>query len=268
MNDILLSIISLGGIGLIFGVVLSILDSKLKVEEDPLVAQINDAFPGINCGACGFAGCLAFAKEIAKTKNIGKGCLPGGEEVNSKVANLIGADAKDTVKTKLIVLCGAHSDKKKKTYSYKGEKTCAVAHTVGGNIDCSYGCLAFGDCCKVCPVGALTVKNGLVEVDYKKCISCGKCVQVCPRNLLKLVEAEDEKLHVVACSNPEDTMSTKKVCAAGCIGCGICIKLIKDSPFYLEEKLSKIDYSKIKGRTDLELGVSKCPVKIIKVFDL
>ena len=270
MKQVLTSILYLGGIGFLFGIILSILDKKLRVKEEPLVKEILDILPGINCGACGYAGCEAYAKEVAKRKDVLTGCIPGGESVNNKVASLLGVESRQTTSFKIIVLCAAKFRDRKISFDYRGPGTCSLAHVGLGSIDCRYGCLGFGDCVEVCPTRALKVEDGLVKVDYKKCIGCGKCAGICPRNILKLVRADSKNLYVVSCSNPGDALYTKKVCSCGCIGCGICVKIVKESPFYLDDKLSKIDYDKINKNSESELdtAVNKCPVKIIDKFRL
>ena len=45
---------------------------------------------------------------------------------------------------------------------------------------CSHGCIACKKCEKECPVGAITVENGLARIDYAKCTNCGHCAAVCP----------------------------------------------------------------------------------------
>ncbi len=269
MEQISISIIAMGSIGLLFGIILSILDKKLKVEEDPRVKKILDILPEINCGACGFSGCKAYAKAAVEKNDLMGGCKPGGEEVNKKLAEIVGADNNRRVPLKVIALCGAKYGEKKISVDYKGPKTCNAANQTSANIDCKYGCLGFGDCIEVCPVNALSLDNGKIIVDYNLCIGCGKCVEVCPRDILALAEVKDENIYTVACRNPEDTLSTKKVCSTGCIGCALCTKIIKDSPFYMEYKLAKIDYKKIEGRDEAELDKAKdkCPVGIIKKLE-
>lgn len=49
---------------------------------------------------------------------------------------------------------------------------------------CESGCIGCGLCQKICPQGAIQVKNNLATIDYSKCNSCGLCVPVCPRKLI------------------------------------------------------------------------------------
>ena len=50
---------------------------------------------------------------------------------------------------------------------------------------CSHGCIGCGICVKNCPAGAITMKEGLPEIDYAKCVGCRVCVQKCPRKCIK-----------------------------------------------------------------------------------
>ncbi|HEC69883.1 MAG TPA: RnfABCDGE type electron transport complex subunit B [Candidatus Omnitrophica bacterium] len=266
MDKLLISLFSLGGIAFAFGLILSILDKRLRVEEDSKIEEVLALLPGINCGACGFKGCRDFAQAVVKENNIFGGCLPGGEEVNKRLAKVLGIEGKSFSSKKVVVLCLAEKGEKYSSFEYRGPETCFLANISLANIDCRYGCLGFGDCVEVCPTQALKVEKGKVIVDYKKCIGCGKCVEVCPRGILKLIDKEDKVY--VGCSNQEKAASTKKVCSKGCIGCGLCAKLIKNSPFYLEEGLAKIDYSRLKTTPPEEVVkvAEKCPVKVIKLL--
>ena len=264
---IFLSILVMGLIGAAFGLGLAVLDKKLRVHEDPAVEKIIEMLPGLNCGACGQAGCAAYAKYVVKTKDMSGGCLPAGDETNQQIATELGISHESGGSIKLITKCSATSDQQTKSFEYVGPQTCVVSDSAGGNIDCKYGCLALGDCIRVCPVDALSITDGQVVIDNHLCVTCGNCVKACPRLLFQLIDPGTSKeYYTVGCNNPEDALSTKKVCKAGCIGCSICIKLVKDSPYYLEEKISRLDYEKAAGRDDLALAQEKCPVKIIKKF--
>ncbi len=65
MNNLMIaSIISMTGIAGAFAAILAIADKKLRVEEDPKIGEIAHVLPGVNCGACGYASCRAFAEAI------------------------------------------------------------------------------------------------------------------------------------------------------------------------------------------------------------
>ena len=66
MSGIIISnILILGGTALLAAVVLYFIAQKFKVEENPKIEQIEALLPGANCGACGKAGCHAFAVACA-----------------------------------------------------------------------------------------------------------------------------------------------------------------------------------------------------------
>jgi electron transport complex protein RnfB len=264
MEQIQIAILVLGLTGFCFAVLLAFLSKKLKVEEDPRVEKVLNVLPGLNCGACGFSGCRPFADAVVKECKIFNGCLPGGNEINSKITEILGITGCVSVKNQTVVChCGADDDEKKISALYQGPKTCRAAHITGGAIDCIWGCIAFGDCIEVCPVEALGLKKGKIYVDISKCIACGKCIKACPRNLFKIVPLKkDTALYCVACSNNEKVLAVKKVCDRGCIGCGICAR-VSDSPYYLKNNLSYVDYAKVAKKESLEEGKTKCPTKCI-----
>jgi uncharacterized protein (DUF362 family) len=47
-------------------------------------------------------------------------------------------------------------------------------------------CIACGDCEKLCPKGAIKIKDERASLNYSKCIRCFCCHEVCPENAIKL----------------------------------------------------------------------------------
>ena len=268
MKIIIVPILVLGLIGFVFSLLLALLSKKLKVEEDPRVGKVLELLPGLNCGACGFSGCRAFAEAVAGECNVFSGCLPATAEVNKQIAETLGIIGCISSHTQVVIChCSAKQGEKKASSKYLGPNTCGAANISGGVIDCAYGCLALGDCLSVCPVGALTLEEGAMRVDFKKCTGCGQCLKVCPRNLFELVPIKKSlPIYNVACSNKETVLGVKKVCSKGCIGCTLCTK-VEGSAYQMKDNLSVIDYEKGENQKALEEGRNKCPTKCIIKLD-
>lgn len=267
MENIQTAVMVLGLVGFVFAILLAYLSKKLKVEEDPRTEKVLAVLPGLNCGACGFSGCRGYAQAVVKECNIFAGCLPGGKDINDQISEILGIiGCIPSTKQILVCRCQADINEKNQSSSYSGPKNCRAADMVGSAIDCAYGCIAFGDCIKVCPVDALSLQNKCIQVNTKKCISCGQCVQACPRNLFEFIALDSfKKVYYIGCSNTESALGVKGVCKRGCIGCGICTR-VENSPYIIENNLSTVDYKKLDQIKPLEEGKNKCPTKCI--FDL
>ena len=64
MVSILYAAAVVGGCGLLFGALLSVASFVFKVEKDERAERILGVLPGANCGACGYAGCSAYAEAV------------------------------------------------------------------------------------------------------------------------------------------------------------------------------------------------------------
>lgn len=261
---IITAVLALGATGFVFAILLSFLSRKLKVEEDPSIEKVLSMLPGLNCGACGFSGCRAYALAVVKENSIFSGCLPAGAELNEKIKEELGLQGAAAIDSKKAVLrCGAAAEEKKQSSTYKGPLTCKAADITGGAIDCIWGCIGFGDCVSICPVGAISLDDKKINIDVKKCTGCGKCLKACPRGLFELVcLKKDTGIYYVACNNKEKGLEVKKACKRGCIACGLCAR-VEDSPYYIKENLSYVNYVKAKEKSPLEQGKNKCPTKCI-----
>ena len=84
--EIIIAIAILGGLGLIFGLVLAAASKIFYVETDPRLEQLNACLPGANCGGCGYAGCAGYAEAVLKGEApIGK-CASGGNDAAQEMA--------------------------------------------------------------------------------------------------------------------------------------------------------------------------------------
>ena len=91
MTTVIFSILALGALALAFGALLGYTSIKFKVEQDPIVDQIDAILPQTQCGQCGFAGCRPYAEAIANGEAINR-CPPGGEGTVQKLADLLGRE--------------------------------------------------------------------------------------------------------------------------------------------------------------------------------
>ncbi len=266
-GTVIISAATMTGLSLLFAALLGFAHTKLKVEEDPKVERVEEALPGIDCGACGYPGCHQCAVNIVKGKAPPDSCVPGGDEVAEKVAEIMGLDIGTEPGKKLVAVvhCGATEEFKQRTGEYEGVESCrGIELTTGGNIKCEYGCLGYGDCEEACPFDAIHVTNGLPEVDPDKCTGCGVCVETCPRDIITVEEINlDGEFVAVACNSPDDGVTIRKKCEVGCVACGLCEKLGPEGAFEVQDNLSQVHYPEIDEEMDFETAIDKCPVDCI-----
>lgn len=256
---IIQSTLWLGGIGLVSAVALAVADRYLSVAEDPRIGQVTALLPGANCGGCGYAGCADYARAIVQSGAELNLCAPGGAACCGAVAAFLGRAAGSLERRTALVLCCGDDTEAVRRAAYNGITDCAAAQaTAGGDKGCAYGCLGYGTCGRVCPVGAIAVTDGLAKVDRTRCIACGKCVTACPRKLIKLVPFS-ASIHVL-CSSKDKGPAVKKVCGTGCIGCRLCTKFA-DGAIAMDGFLAVVDYAKPLTN---EETIAKCPAHCIR----
>ncbi len=259
MESILYPVLSIGGLGIIFGLILGFAGIKFKVEQDERIPLVRECLPGANCGGCGFAGCDAFSEAVVSGKAKTNGCPVGGAAVGAKVAKVMGLEAVEEEKMVAFVKCAGNCEVSSTKYNYYGLNDCAMENALaGGAKGCSYGCLGDGNCVKACNFGAISVVDGVAVVDKEKCTSCGQCIAVCPKQLIELVPYKNS-IHV-ACNSKDNGKTVRANCSAGCIGCTLCQKTCGNDAVHIENFLAKIDYSKC---TECGACTEKCPTKAI-----
>ena len=105
MFDVLIAVGILGGLGLIFGLVLAAASKVFYVETDPRLDQLNACLPGANCGGCGYAGCGGYAEAVLNGEApIGK-CASGGNECAQAMAAIMGVEAQEVTRKVAMVRC-------------------------------------------------------------------------------------------------------------------------------------------------------------------
>ena len=268
MQEIWIALAILGGMGLIFGLVLAVASKVFAVATDPRLEELTEALPGANCGGCGYAGCAAYAEAVLKGQaEIGK-CASGGPAAAEKMAKIMGVEPGAFVRRVALVRCagqhgvdenGKATGSKMKGY-YEGIEDCLAATKVAGRgpLICKFGCLGFGNCTKVCQHDAIHVVDGVAKVDHEKCVGCMMCAGVCPRNLI--IPVEYDKRVVIACASKAKGAVTIRGCSAGCVGCGKCEKVCEEGAIHVDQNLAFIDYTKC---TSCGKCATVCPKHLI-----
>lgn len=266
MSTALLVLIIMLFVGAIFGLVLAFANKKFAVEVNPLIHVVEDILPKGQCGACGYAGCQAYAEAVVLNPNVAPNlCIPGKEAVAKKVAELTGKVAPEMEPRVAHIRCAGVSGKAAKSYNYEGIEDCVAASLLhGGPKSCIYGCLGFGTCVKQCPFGAMTLNEDRIPViDKEKCTGCGKCEQVCPKKAVEMIPVGATV--TVNCNSRERGAVVRKNCSVACLGCGICAKECPHSAITIENNLAKVDFSICAEKCDHAACVAKCPTRAIEL---
>lgn len=255
MSAIIISnVLILAGTALVSAIVLYIVSKKFHVEENPKIEEIDALLPGVNCGACGKAGCHAFA--VACTSSNSDEfkqlfCTVGGQSVMDKVADSLGFVAGIKEPTVAVLKCNGTCQNAPDKVVYSGMKSCRMAARVSvGRSGCPNGCLRFGDCVIACPFDAIHIDEilGIPVVDDEKCMSCGACVGMCPRGLYEIrAKGKDGVKVYVACSNQQKGALARKNCKAACIACMKCTKVnpeinVSHNLSYIPDTISAEEY--------------------------
>lgn len=251
MQALIIPVVIVSVVGLVAGIGLSIASKVMSVPVDPKIAQLNEALPGANCGACGFSGCSGYAEALASGEAENGLCSPGGEETANEISSILGVGTASMAVSSAVVCCLGNNDNTTKKYRYKGIETCAAASQLfGGPSSCIYGCLGFGDCVKACPYDAISVCNGVAIIDPELCKSCSMCVSACPKNLIEINQFECAKA-IVMCRNKSKGARTRQVCKTGCIACSRCVKTCPEGAIELKDNCAHIN-------NELCVGCGKC----------
>lgn len=263
INNIVMATIIVAVIGLIIGLLLGIAAIKLDVPVDNREMEVRELLPGVNCGACGYAGCDALAKATAEGLAPADACPVANNATHKLIADVMGQVVEEKDPQVAYVNCAGTCDKAKDKYEYNGLLECKAATLApgGGQKACDFGCLGFGSCVNVCAFDAIHICDGIAIVDKEKCTACGMCVTECPKDLIELVPKPSKTF--VTCSSTNKGKDVKTVCLVGCIGCRLCVRACEYDAITVNNNLAKIDYEKC-----VNCGACSkvCPVKVIKVL--
>ena len=242
---VLVSVLVVGGAGLIIGLLLGLAGKKFAVEVDERETLVREALPGNNCGGCGYPGCDGAAAAVVKGEAPVTVCPVGGAACAKAIGEIMGQEVGETVRMTAFIKCGGDCEKAKTNYDYTGVEDCAMVPFVpgGGAKKCSYGCLGYGSCVKACAFDAIRIVNGVAVVDKEACKACGVCVRTCPKHLIELVPYAGADYHVV-CNSSDKGKLVMDACEIGCIGCKKCEKNCPSEAIKVENGVAHIDYEK------------------------
>ncbi len=261
MTAIIIAVVVVTVIGIICAVVLSVASKVMYVPVDERVTKLSEVLPGANCGGCGFPGCDGYAAALVEDPDTPLTlCAAGGAACAQAMAAILGKEAGEMVEKRAFVACTGDCSKTKNKMEYVGIDSCKAAKVLfGGAGSCTFGCMGLGDCVSACVNGGVSVKDGLVRIDYSICNGCGGCAKACPNSVIKILPADTPAF--VTCSNKDKGAVARKKCTDACIGCGMCMRKCPNGAIKLENNLAVIDYEKCNGcGTCIEVCPAKCIV--------
>lgn len=157
----LISVGSLAVMGLTLGSVLGAAARYLRVEENPIEAELQAMLPGSQCGQCGYVGCAQAAAALAKGEAPVTLCPPGGKATAEALAAKLGVS---------VDLSGVADS---------GPRIAEVTEKI---------CIGCCRCAKACPTDAIVgAAKQIHNVIRDACTGCSACVDVCPTEALNLV---------------------------------------------------------------------------------
>lgn len=261
MQVIQFTFVFVAGVSAVFGLGLAVTAKKFAVKMDPRIEEVKEVLANAHCGACGYAGCSAYAEAVVTDPDVAVNlCAPGGDKCAEAVARITGKIAEKTEPKIARLYCQGGASKSARRFRYEGVQDCrAAVIAAGGDKSCVYGCLGYGSCERACPFDAITMSDeNLPVIDPEKCTACGKCVSTCPKMVLELGPSQSPV--VISCHSKDKGPLVRKNCQVGCIACSTCVKTCPFEAITLENYLARIDFDKCKK---CGLCVAKCPTNAI-----
>ncbi|MGV3345690.1 electron transport complex subunit RsxB [Enterobacteriaceae bacterium LUAb1] len=164
MDTIWIAIAVLSAISLLFGALLGYASQRFKVEEDPIVEQIDAILPQSQCGQCGYPGCLPYAEAVGlQGEKINK-CAPGGEQVMLTLAEMLNIDPQPI----------------------DGDESALAPVRKTAWID-ENNCIGCTKCIQACPVDAIVGATRVMHTVLSDlCTGCDLCVAPCPTDCIEM----------------------------------------------------------------------------------
>ncbi len=208
-------------------------ETRLPVNEAPLVDAIDALLPQTQCAQCGYPGCRPYAQAVAGGEALNL-CPPGGEETQRALSRLLdrppgpppGEPPPQVARIDEAACIGC----------FRCVEACPVDAIVGApqlmHTVLEERCTGCGLCLPPCPVDCIRMdevavpvaarplkilarpRNREPEAPELACIRCGACQDECPENLLP------QELYWYAAAGAVDEAAQRGLDA--CIECGRC----------------------------------------------
>jgi electron transport complex protein RnfB len=272
-NDFMLwPILILTGIGVACGALILVVNKVLPAEPASLkkAEEVNESLPGMNCGACGYPGCFAYAQALSKDKKVffSSTCTTAlqDETMLSGIEKALDLNVdKSSLNKKAVVECSGNCEN---VGVYTGVAACRTASKIlRGFKKCPYSCLGLGDCIETCPQNAIhpDINTNIVVIDTEKCNGCGLCVKECPRNVIKLVPARSKIVFLCNYQDLRDIPGREK-CDSGCKRCRKCVKVCPNEAvtWNKDKSIPEFDFEKCDNCREC---IKACPQRILIELD-
>ena len=163
-EPIVTATLTVTGIALVAGLLLSIAWRRLPADPGTLVEKVNALLPQTQCGQCGYPGCRPYARAVVEDGIDVNLCPPGGQETADRLADLLGRESKALSAS---------------------ETTMALVAVID-----EAQCIGCTHCRKACPVDAITGAHHFMHtVIAAECTGCELCVSPCPVDCISMERA-------------------------------------------------------------------------------
>lgn len=161
-----IAVITITGIALLAGVLLSIATRRLPPNDDELVSRVNGLLPQTQCAQCGYPGCRPYAVAIVHDAAAINLCPPGGDDTVRRLAELLGREPvpiAESVRSKIM------------------DSVALIEETL---------CIGCTHCRDVCPVDAIVGAHQFMHtVISDECTGCELCLPPCPVDCIQMKSA-------------------------------------------------------------------------------
>lgn len=163
MSAVWIAIAVLSLLGLLFGGLLGYASRRFKVEDDPIVEQIDAILPQSQCGQCGYPGCRPYADAVGNNGEMINKCAPGGEQTMLKLATLLNIEPQPL-----------------------GDEAAREPERKVAWID-EANCIGCTKCIQACPVDAIVgATRAMHTVLSDVCTGCDLCITPCPTDCIEM----------------------------------------------------------------------------------